>query len=218
MLFIILINYLIRTGKWKHLQQSALYRRKNLINFVLGRKNLIIILCFIYPTVAVSAGGINKTSKSNFFPTPTGIENQLFYLQRDPDANTVIYKLNIKNGIVDDKNPVDIFWIRYAEDGKIKPLSAIQRKLAYGVKSRMIAKDKHELKLVSYPDFPLYLMKNYRDNQYRVYANINNQQIILDQVFVRIDGGSFYIPNVIYIELRGKNPSTGENISHRIFI
>ena len=60
-------------------------------------------------------------------------ERQLFYLQRDPNTNTVIYTLNIKDGEIDENQPVNAHWIRYAEGGKRTNLSFVQRKFAYGV-------------------------------------------------------------------------------------
>jgi len=60
------------------------------------------------------------------FPIPKE-DDQLFYLQRDPNTNTVIYTLNINDGEIDEHSPVKAHWIRYAEDGQRSDLSFIQR-------------------------------------------------------------------------------------------
>ena len=67
------------------------------------------------------------------FPIPTGVPNQLFYLQRSQNINTVIYELNLKNGLVDSLEPVHIFWICYAEKSQREELTGIQKKYAYRI-------------------------------------------------------------------------------------
>lgn len=152
----------------------------------------------------------------NAFPTPKGISNQLFYLQRDPNTNTIICQLNVDHsGRLDQDKPVNVFWMRYAENGQKSDLNLIQRKFAYGINSRPLGNDKYELKFVSYGKFPLYLMKD-KNNQYHVYATVAKKQIILRRIFVRIQGGTFWVPNVKYVELRGVDSATGENVVERI--
>jgi hypothetical protein len=148
------------------------------------------------------------------FPIPA--ENQLFYLQRDPDRNTVVYKLNIKDGVLDKDDPITAFWIRYEEEGQRKELSFIQRKLAYGINSKLLKTGGHEIRLVSYPTVPLYLLKSAADNQYHIYTQIERKRAILDRIFVRIDGGSGFIPNVKYVEIAGKDADTGKSLAQRL--
>ena len=53
------------------------------------------------------------------YPIPTGNPNQLFFLQRDPNTNTIVYELNVKsNGELDMDNPVHAYWIRYQYKGQ----------------------------------------------------------------------------------------------------
>src|SRR4051812_538498 len=67
------------------------------------------------------------------FPVPPASASQLFYLQRTPNTNTIVYELNLKNGVPDADNPVHAFWLRYQEKGQQEELSYIQRKFAYGI-------------------------------------------------------------------------------------
>jgi phosphatidylglycerophosphate synthase len=150
------------------------------------------------------------------FPVPSGIPNQLFYLQRDPNTNTVIYQLNVnKAGQVDEDEPIRIFWIRYAEQGQQQDLNFIQRKFAYGVKSKKIGPDKYELRFAAYGKLPFYLMKAGPDRAFHVYTAIAGKQGILDRIFLRIEGGTFWVPNVKYVELKGSNPATREPVVER---
>jgi phosphatidylglycerophosphate synthase len=153
------------------------------------------------------------------FPTPRGVANQLFYMQRDPNTNTIICALNVNSaGLLDKENPVLVYWLRYQEDGHKEELSYIQKKFAYGIQSKPISNDEYELRFVSYKKFPLYLRKSTADNKYHVYVTVNNKKMQLDRIFVRIDGGSFWIPNIKYVELKGTNVVNGTSMLERIKI
>jgi phosphatidylinositol phosphate synthase len=151
------------------------------------------------------------------FPIPKGIANQLFYVQKTPNTNTVVYELNIsKNGQLYEENPVHVFWIRYKEAGQRAELSFIQRVFAYGIKSRILGNGKYELRFVSYKKKPLYLIRSQSDNQYHVYARIAQKLAILHRVYLKINaGGSFWSPNIEYIELKGIDPVTGQEVIER---
>jgi phosphatidylglycerophosphate synthase len=152
------------------------------------------------------------------FPIPSGIPNKLFYMQRDPNTNTIICELNLANGTIVKDQPVKVYWIRYDEGGKKQELSYIQKKFAYGIQSKAMGNDEFELRFVSYKKFPLYLRKSSKDNKYHVYATVNNKKMQLDRIFVRIDGGSFWIPNVKYVELKGSSTENSATLSERIKI
>lgn len=150
------------------------------------------------------------------FPVPKNIPNLLFYIQRDPNTNTICYNVNLDpNGEVNKETPVDIYWIRYPEGGGRKELNYFQRKFAYGINAKSIGNGVFELRSVAYNKLPIFLRKDEK-NKYRVYTKINNKECILSRVFIRIDGGSFWHPNVLYIEVKGKEVATGKTIIQRI--
>ncbi|WP_317175566.1 DUF4833 domain-containing protein [Pontibacter beigongshangensis] len=147
-------------------------------------------------------------------PVPK-VKNMLYYVQRDPNTNTVVYQLNRSaNGAINEAEPVQVFWIRYAEGGARKELNYIQRKFAYGLNTRKLGKDNFELKFVCYNKLALHLRRS-KDGQYHAYAKINGQEAILERVFVRVEGGSFWVPNVLYVELRGKDAASGKLVTER---
>ena len=154
------------------------------------------------------------------FPVPSGIAHQLFYLQRDPNTNTVVYQLNVNDaGQLDEDEPINIFWLRYQdEQGRRKPLNFIQRRFAYGVTSKKLAPNKYELKFAAYGKVPLYLMKAGPDNAFHVFITVANTQIQLERVYLRIEGGTFWVPNVKYIELQGLNTATHAPVSKRLAV
>jgi len=157
----------------------------------------------------------NKQVNKASLPTPKEKE-QLFYLQRDPNANTVVYTLNKKDGKIDEEDPVNAYWILYEEDGERKDLTFIQRKFAYGVNYKKLADDEYEISLTSCKKLPMRLAYCPESKQYEAFASINNKQTIIERIFVRINGGSLFKPNIDYIELTGRDSKSGKLIRHQL--
>ena len=180
-------------------------------------KKVAATLLLLASTLFTHSVGVGATPLPDpTFPTPKGIANQLFYLQRDPNTNTVIYQLNVNvAGKLDDDEPIRIFWIRYAEKGQRQDLDFIQRKFAYGVNAKKLAPEKYELKFFAYGKIRFYLMRSSTDKAFHVYTTVANQQMVLDRIFLRIEGGTFWVPNVKYVELSGWNPATREPVVRR---
>lgn len=177
-------------------------------NFYLSTAS-VLLFTVLLTTLGLPVSAFSQTTdKSNpsplKFPSPKGIVNQLFYLQRDPNTNTIICELNTgKNGEVDKKEPVLVYWLRYANKGEKQDLNYIQRKFAYGIQSKEIGKDQYELTFVSHKKLPLYLLKDAGDKKFHVYVTVNKKKVKVDRIFVRIEGGSFWLPNVKYVEVKG---------------
>lgn len=155
--------------------------------------------------------------QAQIYPVPAGNSKQLFYLQRTPNTNTIVYELNYKNGSIDKENPVQGFWIRYQERGQREELSFIQRKFAYGLKTKKIADNQYELSFVSYKKYKMYL-KLGADKKYYVYTDINHKPAVLTSIFIKINGGSFWLPNIEYVEILGLEPITNAAVKERLKI
>lgn len=170
----------------------------------------------VWAVIAALATFCAKAQEPNF-PVPQGNKNQLFYLQRTPNANTIVYELNYKNGTLNTDEPIHVFWIRYGDKGQNAELSSIQRKFAYGIKTKLIAPDNYEIRFNAYSKNPLYLKKN-NDNKLAVFAGSGDKQIILTSIYLKFNGGSFWSPDIEYAELRGIDPVNGQPASKRIII
>lgn len=178
-------------------QKSTMLKLQKLVQFVF----LLIWLGFGLSTRAQSS---SDDPSPLVFPVPQGVEHQLFYVQRDPNINTLICQLNLDaSGNLNAKIPVKVFWIRYGENGARKELSYIQRKFAYGVESKHLGNGRYELKFAAKKDIPMYLEKSAIDKQYHVYVTANQKKLKLDRIFLRIEGGTFWFPNVKYVEFKG---------------
>lgn len=181
-------------------------------------RSFLALFIFLSAFLTVNAQTADRSNPSPLkFPTPKGIKNQLFYLQRDPNTNTIIYELNLNaKAEVNRAEPILVYWLRYDDNDEKKDLSYIQRKFAYGIQTKEIAKDQWEIRFVSHKKIPMYLMQSKEDQKYHVYVTVNNKKIELSKIFVRIEGGSFWLPNVKYVELTGINTATGTPVVERI--
>lgn len=158
----------------------------------------------------------NPKDPQDTFPVPVGNPKQLFYLQRTANTNTIVCELNLNSkGQLDEESPVHVFWIRYPEGGMRRELNYIQRVFAYGIKSQPIGNGMYRLHFVSYRKQSFILMPSPKDNKYHVYATINRKQALLNRLFVKVDGGTFWSPNVVYMEMKGIDPVTGKEVVER---
>ncbi|HVV05900.1 MAG TPA: DUF4833 domain-containing protein [Puia sp.] len=159
------------------------------------------------------------TTAADTFPVPPHRSNSLFYLQRTPNTNTIICELNEKNGEPDPDDPVHVLWIRYTEQKQRQELNFIQRHFAYGINSRSLGNGAYELHFVSYKKISMYLRKSPVDNQHHVYVNIDNKQMLLNRIYIKINpGGTFWNPNVEYFEFKGVDTANGKELSQRVKI
>ncbi|XZF15156.1 DUF4833 domain-containing protein [Chitinophagaceae bacterium MMS25-I14] len=183
-------------------------------------KNIVAasVLTAVFLVIAPAAVNARAAviNEQDTFPVPHNIKNMMFYVQRTPNTNTIVYELNYaKNGTLDEDNPIHVFWIRYQEQGQRKELNYIQRKFAYGLKINALEKNKWKLRFVSYEKHPMFL--TLADNgKYYVFTQINNRRSVLNRIYLKIDGGTFWSPNVLYIELKGTDAETGKEIVERI--
>ena len=96
-------------------------------------------------TANIEADGRESTSKVTEldqiyrvhpeYPVPNE-PNQIFYIERSSNSNTVVYAANLdSHGRINPNEPVNAYWRWYNVDGHKKPLIFIERMLAYGVNS-----------------------------------------------------------------------------------
>lgn len=143
----------------------------------------------------------------------------LFYVQRTINANTIVYSLNLdKRGNLNELEPIKVYWIKYAQGGKIDPLTYIQKNYAYGINSKLIDEEKktYLLEFVSYNKKQFYLLKSPKDSKYHVWGYINNKLTILKNILVKIEGGTFWVPNIKYAEVKALDLEASEVITEII--
>jgi hypothetical protein len=158
----------------------------------------------------------NNTEISKEFPVPAGNANQLFYLQRTENTNTIIYEINEENGQLNTENPIRIFWILYTKQEQHEDLSDMEKKFAYGIKIHSTGNSQYQFILVACPKITLELKKDVRQ-KYQVYVTPSKQQIILQKVYIKEKKERFKLePSVEYIEFTGKDVLSGKDVIEKI--
>ncbi len=171
---------------------------------------------YLPPVNAPLSAIVHEADPQDSFPVPSGNPNQLFYLQRTTNTNTIVCELNVDaQGQLNKESPVHVYWIRYQEGGIKKELSYLQRTFAYGIKAQPQGNGNYQLHFVSYKKHKMLLTRHAKDNRYRVFATINQKQALLNRIFLKIDGGSFWSPNVVYMEMKGTDPLSGKELVER---
>lgn len=150
------------------------------------------------------------------FPTPPQAPQRLFYVQRSGNTNTIVYDANtVENGrLFNHKQPILVYWLRYAEQGQVAPLNYLQRTLAYGVDVRALSSQasEYEFNVVSYPKRKLRLVIDAGGRPHAL-LQIDGKTAWLNHVFVKIEGRKVgIVPDVKYVELFGTDPRTGSAV------
>jgi len=200
-------------------QQNETVKTINIEKTVGSKTTLILLLLVSLGLSSVcTAVQAQKTRmiEGKAFPIPTEKASLLFYLQRTSNTNTIICELNGDNTQVDDSRPVKTSWLRYGDDpkGPRQDLNFIQRTFAYGMKSKPLGNGQYSLHFVCYKKYEMRLMKI--NGQYHIVGPINGKNHILDRMFINIDGGSFWNPNVTYVEIVGHDMSTNQPASEKL--
>lgn len=150
------------------------------------------------------------------YPRPPEDQDLLFYIQRNHDYDTIVYKINRNpDGLINSNLPMHAYWIKYSEGGKIVGLNHMQSKLAYGYESTRISKDLYSFRFVSYKDLTLFIARDPATDQFRVNVKLNHKHLWLNNIYVyAVEFGVF--PDVKFIELYGEHFSSGFPMYHKI--
>lgn len=136
----------------------------------------------------------------------------LFKIERSKDNNQIFYDVNINDsGVLDDKTPINVYWKRNTEGGAMKPLTWIQQKYAYGLKFININEDYATFKFVSYKKL-FFTLKKTKDNHFEVYTKCNSQILKMNRIFIKIEGGAFWFPNITAVKIYARNMKTGKDV------
>jgi len=174
-------------------------------------KRIIIVLLVSLGLMSLSP--VKRTE----YPIPPKTKKSLFYIQRNLNRNTIVYDANFdKNGFLDEENPVDVYWIRYEEQGQRMELRTVEKWYAYGVKCNKIEakKNQYDVKLVADEDREFKLIQT-APYKAVIYTKINNKSSQLGHLYIFADNTGYW-PKVKYIELFGKNAGTGKAVYEKI--
>jgi hypothetical protein len=141
--------------------------------------------------------------------------NQLFYVERSVNSNTVVYAARLDgHGAIDLKSPVDAFWRWYNVDGHRKNLNFIERMMAYGVHVNPSRPNQPvTFNIVALPERTLTLDL---DDQKRPEAliQIGGRTVRLAYVYLEVIDG--IIPKVPSFDIFGIDKASGKAIREHV--
>ena len=176
------------------------------------RYTLLSCFLLILSNLTVSGqSGPQSIRDSYDFPVPPETDISLFYLQRSQNANTIQYDVNLNGkGRIDSSEPIKVYWLRYETTGHKKDLKWVERKWAYGIKSKKLNTDTYEVKLVAYDKRPI-LVHQDLSGEVEAKMKINGKMVRFKSIFIdMIENGMF--PKIKTIELFGEDPYTKEAV------
>jgi hypothetical protein len=139
----------------------------------------------------------------------------LFQLARNKNANVVQYAARVeRDGLLDEDQPVDAYWILRVTDGHRENLSWLEQVFAYGFSSTVVQpRAVYSLKLVS---FDRKLELHNRDGRFEAVTSIGGIPSRLTRIFVTADESGGGRPKVQSVELYGQSLATGGPTYERI--
>ncbi|HRH66366.1 MAG TPA: DUF4833 domain-containing protein [Bacteroidia bacterium] len=183
--------------------------------------NLRFLLCLfgllvIKTSVLAIPSDYKNKSLTEFYPVPPQNDRSLFYIQRSKNTNAIVYETNIlPSGKINTEEPLKIYWMQYASDSSVAELNYVQKRYAYGIRATPVKGHPGEfvLNFVSYEKKKFYLILDPGGKQYKTYTTINGKMAELKKIFIHLEGGSFWFPNIVDIEITGKDPATLQKIT-----
>lgn len=183
---------------------------------IFGKLGLVAVILTLCVAPAAARNLVGKVVELDAMPPPTASPtapndpNQLFYLQRSTNSNTIVYAANLlKSGQLDPKNPLDIFWRRYTEDGGRKGLNFIERTLAYGSSPKPVAghSDQFDASIVSLPEIKFRIGIDEAGNP-EATLQMGDHLARLVSAYVKVDESGF-IPKLVFLDIYGIDKVTG---------
>jgi hypothetical protein len=150
------------------------------------------------------------------YPVPAD-PNQIFYIERSLNANTVVYVANLDaSGKLDADEPVKVYWRRYNRDGHVKPLNFPERMMAYGIKS--VRRDgpggAYSFTIAALPGRKIYVGLDDKGRP-EAFGKIGNRWVRLVYVYLEVDDSGI-LPDVPTMDLFGYDKATGKPIREHL--
>ncbi|MDR3527615.1 MAG: DUF4833 domain-containing protein [Rhizomicrobium sp.] len=150
------------------------------------------------------------------YPVPNE-PNQVFYIERSSNSNTVVYSANLaSDGKLNRDEPIIGYWRWYNVDGHKKDLNFAERMMAYGIKA--VKHDgpngAYSFKLAAMAERTLYIGQDGKGVP-EVFGKIGNRWAKLSYIYLEvIDKG--LLPQVPSLDIYGTDHETGKALHEHI--
>ena len=142
--------------------------------------------------------------------------NQLFYIQRSPNSNTVVYAAKLDAPWrVRFQAPVEAFWRKFNIDGSKQPLNFMERLMAYGVRMDAIRPGQPiTFRVVALPDRKLTLAMDAQHHP-EALMQMGGHTVKLSYVYLQVVEGGL-LPSVPSLDIFGIDIASGKAIHEHL--
>ncbi|WP_375584497.1 DUF4833 domain-containing protein [Cyclobacterium xiamenense] len=127
----------------------------------------------------------------------------LFTIERSLNEDQIVYFLHLDEaGLLRKENPVSLKWLDNQKTGELVPVNWIKKKFGYDIRILSHDGDRLTFKFVSY-DKKIFTIKKDLFGNYAVFAKINERVMKIRHIYLEIDGGSFWKPNITQVAVMG---------------
>lgn len=142
-------------------------------------------------------------------------DQPIFIIERSTNANVIHYDAKIgKDGAFDPKEPVVVYWIMLAENGRRQKLSFLEKSRAYGFTIRKDSSDhSYWMTLVSQKRRTIHIYQ--QDGEVRAVTPIGGHDAFLRKIYVKTRKSGL-LRTADYFELFGEDLATGRDCYEKV--
>ena len=136
----------------------------------------------------------------------------LMKIGRSIDVNEIHYFVQVDNqGKLFKQNPVEVYWMNFEDKGQKEEMNWIKKKFGYGLNYLNVTDTSARFQFVSYKERDFFVKRN-KNKDFRIFTSSGGREVEVNRIFIQIDGGSFWIPNITKVELHATDAETGMKI------
>lgn len=140
----------------------------------------------------------------SFFPS-----DYLFFVERNRDADKIFYSVNFhKNGDLNLRHPIDVYWIKFTKDNQKAPLTRVQNNF-YGLRFTSLHPGEIRFHFAAI-DNRTFKLSRKKNGEFGVFTSYKGEWVELKKMYVHFSGGTYLLPILGHVELHYKEPGNGE--------
>ena len=137
--------------------------------------------------------------------------DHVFVFERNTNTNYVCYDINLKNGVLQQKEPLNAYWV-LGKETRIESLTFLDKKMAFGVKVVSSTQEEAIVHLSAYKDLKIRICKH--KGKWVGIVKLNGKEIIVQKMFAQMKQPIGV--KCEYVDILGTDLKTGEKRNERI--
>jgi hypothetical protein len=140
----------------------------------------------------------------------------LLYVERSRDKDIIVYSANLNEaGNLISENPINIYWLRRAQNNQTEPLTLVQKKYGYGLQFLESSQQSIVFSFISFSNKTFELRKD-ETGVFRVFTHCGNREMMVNSLFVHFNNDSFWFPKIGRVDLHATDISTRSLVVERL--